>query len=162
MKPRVYLETSIIGYLTSWPSRDLVTAARQQITRNWWRNRRGEYELYVSGSVLAECASGDPTAAAERWEVIRDLPPLDQTDEALELAAQLMADIPLPAKADIDAMHIAIAVVHGMDYLLTWNCRHIANAELRKPIESACKAFGLTAPIICTPEELEGRLRHDP
>jgi hypothetical protein len=162
MKPRVYLETSIIGYLTSWPSRDLVTAARQQIKRDWWRDRRGEYELYVSIAVVRECAAGDPVAAAERKEVLNELQELTLTPEALALSNDLLAKVPLPAKANVDALHIAVAAAGGMDYLLTWNCRHIANAEFRVPIESICIEHGFDPLVICTPEELKGGTFHGP
>jgi predicted nucleic acid-binding protein len=154
MKPRIYLETTIPSYLTAWPSRDLVRAAHQQITREWWRQRRGEFELFISQVVVRECQAGDPDAAARRLEVFRDLPLLEQTGEATALAQLLLEQVPLPDRAAVDALHIAIAAVHGMDYLLTWNCTHIANAALRGRIESACRAGGNEPPAICTPEEL--------
>src|ERR1700722_7902147 len=154
MKSRVYVETTIPSYLTAWPSRDLVRAAHQQITREWWDQRRSEFELFISQFVLRECQAGDPTAAAERLEVLQELPLLEQTDEATKLAQALLEQVPLPERAAVDALHIAVATVHGMDYLLTWNCTHIANAALRDPIESVCRASGYEPPVICTPEEL--------
>jgi predicted nucleic acid-binding protein len=154
MKPRVYLETTIPSYLTAWPSRDLVRAAHQQITREWWEQRRSQFELYISQAVLRECQAGDPTAAAERLEALQELPLLEQTEEATQLAQALVAQVPLRDRAAVDAVHIALAAVHGMDYLLTWNCTHIANAALRDPIESICRARGYEPPAICTPEEL--------
>ena len=154
MKPRIYLETTIPSYLTAWPNRDLVLAAHQQITREWWRQRRDAFELFVSQVVVRECQAGDPDAAAQRLEVLRDLPLLEQTGEATALAQALLKQVPLPERAAIDALHIAIATVHGIDYLLTWNCTHIANVVLRSQIESVCRAGGYEPPAICTPEEL--------
>ncbi len=154
MKPRVYLETTIPSYLTAWPSRDLVRAAHQQITRDWWDKRRPGFELYISQVVLRECQAGDAAAAAERLNVLQDLPLLEQTEAATQLAQALVDQVPLPERAAVDALHVAIAAVHGIDYLLTWNCTHIANATLREPIERVCQANGYEPPAICTPEEL--------
>ena len=154
MKPRVYLETTIPSYLTAWPSRDLVRAAHQQITRDWWDRRRAVFELYISQVVLRECQAGDATAAAERLKILQDLPLLEQTEEATRLAQALVDRVPLPERAAVDALHVAIAAVHGVDYLLTWNCTHIANATLRDPIESVCRENGYEPPAICTPDEL--------
>ena len=154
MKPRVYLETTIPSYLTAWPSRDLIRAAHQQITREWWQHRRGEFELFISQVVVQECQAGDPKAAADRLEAIRDFPLLEQSDDATALAQALLKQVPLPERAAVDALHIAVATVNGMDYLLTWNCTHIANAALREPIESICRECGYDPPAICTPEEL--------
>ncbi len=154
MKPRVYLETTIPSYLTAWPSRDLIRTAHQQITRDWWDRRRAEFELYISQVVLRECQSGDATAAAERLKILQDLPLLEQTEEATRLAQALVDRVPLPERAAVDALHVAIAAVHGVDYLLTWNCTHIANATLRDPIESVCRENGYEPPAICTPDEL--------
>ncbi|MGD9633844.1 MAG: type II toxin-antitoxin system VapC family toxin [Pirellulales bacterium] len=150
----VYLETSIIGYLTSRLSRDLIVAAHQQITREWWDLRRTSYELYVSEAVVAECDSGDTEAARERLQQIAGLPILDISEDAERLAEQLLLGVPLPAKAQIDALHMALAAVNGLDYLLTWNCRHIANAVLQTKIEAVCRAAGYNSPIICTPDQL--------
>ena len=154
MKPKVYLETTIPSYLTSRPSRDLVTAAHQQITREWWDTRRHDFDLFVSQMVIDEASAGDPEAATRRLEAVATLPLLDPQIEGIALAQMLIDSIPLPARAAADALHIAIAVVNGMDYLLTWNCTHIANAALRGRIEAACRSRGFRVPIICTPEEL--------
>ena len=154
MKPKVYLETTIPSYLTARPSRDLVTAAHQQITREWWDTRRHDFDLFVSQMVIDEASAGDPEAAIRRLEVLASLPLLDPQTEGTALAQMLIDHIPLPARAAADALHIAIAVVNGMDYLLTWNCTHIANAALRGRIEAACRSRGFRGPIICTPEEL--------
>ena len=154
MKPKVYLETTIPSYLTARPSRDLVTAAHQQITREWWDTRRHDFDLFVSQMVIDEASAGDPEAAIRRLDVLASLPLLDPQAEGTALAQMLIDHIPLPARAAADALHIAIAVVNGMDYLLTWNCTHIANAALRGRIEAACRSQGFRVPIIWTPEEL--------
>ena len=131
MKARLYLETTIPSYLTAWPSRDLVRAAHQQITRDWWDKRRTRFEIYISQVVLRECQAGDVTAAAERLRALQDLPLLEQTEAATRLAQSLLSEVPLSERAAVDALHVAIAAVHGMDYLLTWNCTHIANATCK-------------------------------
>jgi len=154
MKPKVYLETTIASYLTAWRSRDLITAAHQQITREWWDTRRGGFELFISQIVIDEASEGDPDAAARRLEVLKELPLLSATEDGDELAETLIEQVPLPPKAAADALHLAIAVVNGMDYLLTWNCTHLANAALRSNMEGVCRNKGYRPLIICTPEEL--------
>src|SRR5436305_10527930 len=153
IKPRVYLETTIASYLTAWPSRDLIVAAHQQITREWWEKRRQGFDLFISQFVIDEAGLGDPDAAQRRLETLVPLPILDASEDVFVLADELMKRVPLPAKAETDSLHIAISAVNGMDYLLTWNCTHIANAELRDDIEAVCRKSGLESPIICTPEE---------
>lgn len=154
MKPKVYLETTIPSYLAAWPSRNLITAAHQQITHHWWRVRRQDFDFFISQSVLDEASSGDPDAAKRRLEILEDIPLLDITDEIGEFTQTLIELVPLPPKAAVDALHIAIAVVSRVDYLLTWNCIHIANAALRVKIEAVCRSKGYEPIIICTPEEL--------
>ncbi len=154
MKPKVYLETTIASYLTAWRSRDLVMAGNQETTREWWENRRNAFELFVSQTVIKESSSGDPDAAQRRLEFLKPFPRLDITEEVATLAAELVARVPLPPKAQADAVHIAAAAVHRMDYLLTWNCTHIANATLRSQIESVCRSLGYEPPIVCTPQEM--------
>ena len=153
MKLRVYIETTIPSYLTAWPSRDLIRAAQQQITREWWQTR-DRFELLVSQLVIEESRGGDPQAAAERLEVLTGLPVLRITEGATALARRLVEEGPLPDKAQADALHIATAVVGGVDYLLTWNCKHIANAAMRHGIETVCRSDGYEPPVICTPVEL--------
>lgn len=150
----VYLETSVFGYLASRMSSDLITAGNQRLTRDWWDNHRESFDLFISQAVVAECSAGDSDAANERLVFLSDLPILDITDEAKTLAKTLLSDIPLPAKAEIDALHIAIAAMNGMDYLLTWNCKYIANPSLRRIIDEVLLAADVTPPIICTPQEL--------
>ena len=155
-KPTVYLETSIVSYLTARPSRDLLVAAHQQLTVVWWDEQRTRYELFPSQVVLAEARTGDPDAAQRRLAVRERLLLLDVTDAAVVLATMLVTGQALPAQAAQDALHLAVACVHGMQYLLTWNCTHLADARLRSRIEQACHEAGYIPPIICTPEELEG------
>jgi len=139
--------------LTAWHSRDLVRAAHQQITREWWAGRDG-FDLYSSRLVVQECQAGDPQAAADRLAALAGIPLLEQTAEAGELAEALLRGVPLPEKAAADALHIATAAVHGMQYLLTWNGTPIANVALRPRIEAVCRAAGYEPPLISTPEEL--------
>ena len=153
MKPTAYVETTVFSYLTALPSRDLVLAAHQQVTRDWWSGRDA-FGLYVSQFVLDEASAGDAAAAARRADVLRDLPVLDLTPDAARLAAEFVRAGGVPARARIDALHIAVASVHGMDYLVTWNCTHIANATMRGRLEAICRSAGFDPPIICTPIEL--------
>ncbi len=154
MAERVYIETTVVSYLTARPSRDVVIAGHQQITQEWWDSRRSDYELCVSQLVLDEAGAGDQQAAQERLSVLQTMSVLETTAEALDLAKKLVQAGALPSKAGGDALHIAVAAAQGVPYLVTWNCRHLANAVMRPIIEAACKAQGLVAPIICTPEEL--------
>ncbi len=110
--------------------------------------------IYVSETVVAECSAGDPQAAGERLEVMANIPILDATEDAENLADQLVKQIPLPPNAEVDALHIAIGTVHGINYLLTWNCAHIANAAMQPQIEAICRSAGFEPPTICTPQQL--------
>lgn len=154
MRPSVYVETTVISYLTARPSRDVVLHAHQQLTQEWWELRRSDFELFVSPLVLDEAGAGDPDMVRRRMEALEGVPPLAPTPEAVALAKALIERGPLPAKAEVDALHIAIAAVHGVQYLLTWNCKHIANARMRPQIEALCRDAGYEPPILCTPEEL--------
>jgi hypothetical protein len=151
---KVYLETTVVSYLVARPSRDVRVAAHQQATAEWWEQRRQEFDVYVSQLVLEEAAQGDKDAASRRLRHIAEIPSLGLSEASLALAEVLLADAAVPAEAEEDALHIAIAAVNGMDYLLTWNFRHIANAAVRSRIEETCFKAGYDAPIICTPEEL--------
>jgi hypothetical protein len=130
MKSRVYLETTIPSYITARPSRDIVRAAEQEVTRAWWTTRN-RFDLYVSELVVDEASAGDPQAATQRLQAIMEIPLLGMTPEAESLGNALVRRAALPHRAAIDALHIALAAVHGMHYLLTWNCKHIANATQR-------------------------------
>ena len=154
MKPTVYLETTIFGYLAMRVSGILRVAANQETTRDWWDNRRHEFNLFVSRYVLDECSDGDPVAARERQVFLDGISLLQSPDEVGVLADYLMAGVPLPEKASVDALHVAVAAVNGIEYLLTWNCKHIANPSLRPRIEQLCRELGYDPPAICTPQEL--------
>jgi len=156
MNPSVYLETTIVSYLAANPSHDLVAAAHQRITHDWWENRRSAFRLYVSQLVIEEAEAGDADAAGRRMSYLTGIPVLELREEVLTLAGKLIEQGPIPAKAVADAIHIATAATHGMDYLLTWNLRHIANAEIRGQIERTCRRQGIEPPVLCTPEELLG------
>ena len=156
MKSRLYLETTIPSYLTSRPSRDLIIAGHQQITREWWETRRDNFQLFISQLVVDEAGAGDPEAARKRLKVLQGLSLLDITPEVAELASNILASGKIPRKAAADAAHIAIAAVQGMDFLVTWNCVHIANAAIAKALASICREHGFECPAICTPEELMG------
>jgi len=152
----VYLETTIASYLASRPSRDLVIAARQELTREWWEDRRSQYALYVSQVVIDEAGDGDPEAAIKRLGYLEGIELLETTDSAVALAEALLQEGAVPEKAADDALHIAIATVHEMDILLTWNCRHIANADTLGAIGKLIRKLGYEPPVICTPDELTG------
>ena len=154
VKPKVYLETTIPSLLTARASRDVLIAGQQQATRDWWDERRNHYQLFVSGLVLVESRRGDVSAAQARAEVLAGCKVLEFSAAAQHLAREILATRLLPAKAAVDAAHIAVAAVHGMDFLLTWNCRHIANAVIVDKVRSTCLAAGHAAPVICTPFEL--------
>lgn len=156
MKPKLYLETTIPSYLISWPSRDLIIAGHQQITREWWEKRRDAFQIYISQLVVDEARAGDPGAARERVKAIRDFPVLDITPEVGVLASGILASGIIPRKAGTGAAHIAIAAVPGMDFLVTWNCVHLANAVIAKAVAKICRQHGWECPVICTPEELLG------
>ena len=156
MKPKIYIENSIISYLTADPSLDIITAARQALTRQWWNEKRFDYELYISEFVLSEAGAGDPEMATRRLEAITGIAEIELTETAAEFAEILVSEGPLPQKAALDALHIAVAVSGGIEYLLTWNFAHLANATIRSQIERKCRSMGYEPPIICTPEELLG------
>ncbi len=156
MKPKLYLETTIPSYLVTSPSRDLIVAAHQQITNEWWAIKKDNFAIYISQFVFDESSAGDSQLAAERIKIISKFPKLEITNNVKLLAAALLNSKAIPQKAAIDAAHVAIAAVHGMDFLMTWNCAHIANAFMSQTIQSICVKNGYNCPVICTPEELMG------
>ena len=153
MKPSVYVETTIVSYLVAGPTKDVVQAAHQRVTREWWA-ARNRFELFVSAAVVAEARRGDVTAAARRLGALSGIPQLSAGPRVGTLVQALLRPGVLPKPARVDAVHVAIAAIHGVDYLLTWNLRHLANAALRGKIDEVCRAAGVVPPIICTPEEL--------
>ncbi len=152
----VYLETTFISYLAARPSGDLVVAAHQKTTQDWWLTRRSEFRCHVSQLVIDEISAGDPAEAQKRLAVIAGLGNLELSPEVISLAGAIMAAGMLPPHAYADAAHVAVATVHGVDYLLTWNCKHLANAQIARQIARVCESRGRRMPIICTPEELMG------
>lgn len=154
MKERVYIETSVISYLCSRPSRDLVVAASQEVTHEWWQEERGRYDLYVSEFVLAEIAAGNPEAAKKRQEVVHDMAVLTANEDSERLAHEIIKEARLPMSVATDVAHVAIASVQGMDYLLTWNCAHIANPHWLKKLAQITAMHRHALPVVCTPQAL--------
>lgn len=155
MRPRVYLETTIISYLVGWLNRhDLYVAANQELTRDWWSKRRHDFDLFASAVVVKEARDGEPELASARLTYLQDVTLLEVTEEGNQLKAELLRGAALPAKAELDALHIAVATVHGLDYLLSWNCRHIANAFTLPRVYDIWWRAGYEPPFVCTPLEL--------
>ena len=154
MRPTVYLETTIPSYLTARPSNDLAKAARQLATREWWDTRRAAFECRISQLVVRECLAGDPEAAARRVDAITGFRVLELSEQGIALAEQLLDSGAIPKTATDDAFHIGICAVHAVQYLLTWNFAHIANAQKALAIRDACARMGYDCPVICTPDEL--------
>lgn len=152
----VYLETTFISYLVARHSRDLVVAAHQQVTHDWWAMRRTLFDCSVSQVVIDEASLRDPAEVQKRLAVIASLPALDITEPAERLTRAIVAAGILPSHAFPDAAHVALSAIHAVDYLLTWNCKHLANAQIARRIALVCKNHGHRMPIICTPEELMG------
>ncbi len=151
---KVYLETSVISYLTARPSRDVVKLAKQELTRQWWDENRSAYDCYISDPVLAEIRRGDVEAAQKRLDIAAGLPVLVVSRAVLDLYDRLLSSRLLPAKAALDGFHIAIAAAHGVPYLATWNCIHINNAVIKKKIGEEIMKAGYSEVTIATPEEL--------
>ena len=158
-RSKVYIETTIIGFLTARPSRDIVTQSKQQTTREWWSEERFDFDLFCSPLVIREVSEGDPIAAQERLQKLSGMPVLALTPEAKDLAQKIVGPGMIPPMYYEDALHVAVATVNGMEYLLTWNLTHIANATLRRKYEQEIRLQGYEPPLICTPEEL---MSHEP
>ena len=154
MNPSVYIETSVIGYLTSWPQENVTVAGHQNTTREWWSTAADRFELFVSQLVLRECSDGAADAVRDRLRRIGGIPLLPITPAAEHLADALMRGHAVPEDQPNDALHIALAASHGVQYLVSWNFRHIVNASIRPAIERVCRDAGYDPPILCTPEEL--------
>jgi hypothetical protein len=152
--PTLYIETSIISYLRQRPSTQVVMAARQLLTHQWWNEERDNYELVTSQYVLDEASAGDPALTAERLQSLDGIPLLPLEPEVAVIAQEIMSRAILPAKASIDALHIAIVAHHRIQFLLMWNCKHIANAKILPRIREVLTELGIPIPIICTPEEM--------
>ena len=157
MKPKVYIETSIISYLTARPSRDVVVNANQILAREWWEDHRHNFDLFVSKLVFDEASRGDEVIAQKRLALIQDIPFLDVNEDVILLAEAITQAKILPAKAAADVSHIAVSSVHEVDFLLTLNCRHIANAFIFRRVGKICREFNYEPPIVCTPQEILGK-----
>ena len=151
---RIYIESTIPSYVVARPARDILQAARQQLTHDWWNTQRDKHELFTSQVVLDEIACGDVVMASQRHDLMDHMELLDLSDNAASLTKGILGSGVLPVTADRDAAHIAIATVHEMDILLSWNCRHIANAAIQARLRQLAHAVGCVLPEICTPEEL--------
>jgi predicted nucleic acid-binding protein len=156
MKEKVYIETSIVSYLISKSNRDIVISAKQELTKEWWNEYSGLYKMFVSDLVINEISQGDPLYSKQRLKIVNKIPILETTEQAINIAKVITDKKILPVKATDDILHIAIAITHGIDYLLTWNCKHIANAHIIKSIESIAKQFNKQIPVLCTPLEILG------
>ena len=154
VKPTVYIESSVVSYLTAQVSRDLVVAAHQQLTAEWWQQALPQFEPFVSSVVLEEIAKGDPEAAKKRMNSVATFGIPEVSPEVRDLAESYFTAIEMPEKARADAYHLALAVWHGMDYLVTWNCTHIASGKVKLIVQKINAGRGIESPIICTPEEL--------
>lgn len=150
----VYVETTIPSYLASRPSRDLIVAAHQQITEEWWERARSSFDLFISEAVLEEIRAGDPFAAARRLEIVQEFPVLALQEEILPLVTLYSQRLGLPPQARADLIHIAFAVTYKMDYLVTWNCKHIANGLVIRRLLEVNRELQRPTPVIVTPEEL--------
>jgi predicted nucleic acid-binding protein len=154
MKPTVYVETSVISYLTGRPSRDVIVAGRQALTIEWWSTCRKRFDLYISALVVSEAEDGDVAAVQRRLVAIEGIPALTVGDEAKVLANQMIKAGLIPKEYPDDALHVAICALNGIDYLVTWNCAHLANATIRRQVERFLEKADYACPAICTPEEL--------
>ena len=154
-KPTVYIETSVVSYLVARPSRDVITLGRQGITQRWWETHGDDYRKVISRRVIDEVSAGDQKEAAKRIEVLVGLEVVTTNEEVVRLAELFVRETSLPTSADSDAMHIAAAVVNGIQYLLTWNHKHMANAQIHRKINEICEREGYEPTLICTPEALD-------
>ena len=156
MPEAVFIETTIPSYYVARPPRDIVQAARQRLTIDWWDECRSDYELLTSQIVIDEISQGESAMADKRLAMVSDIPLLAITDEVVAVTEDLLVADVVPAKAADDAFHIACAGVHRVNYLLTWNCKHIANPHNRHGIRKCFDRHGIDLPVICTPEEFIG------
>ncbi len=155
MKESVYLETSVVSYYTGRPSRDLIVLAHQQITRDWWEIALEEYNIYISEIVIEEMSMGDSEAVSKRLDAVKDFAKLELNENVEKLMDIYMTKLEIPPKAFRDALHLAFTSVHEIDYLVTWNCTHIANVNIIKKVRRINTELNMPIPIICTPEEFE-------
>ena len=150
----VYIESSVISYLVARQSRDIVITARQAITETWWHEQRAKFDLYISSLVVQEIERGDAEVASKRLNAVENIPLVATSSEAQNLAQDLLAQGAVPANSEEDALHIGLAASAGLDFLLTWNFKHINNAHTKSAITSVVEAHGFVCPVLCSPEEL--------
>lgn len=155
-KDAIYLETTVVSYYTSKPSRDIIVLAHQEITREWWPKAVNRFDIFISEAVIEEDSAGDQEAARKRIEELKKFPHLQLNDKVEQMAQVYIDKLDIPQKAYRDAIHLAVASVHNVEYLVTWNCAHLANAEIIRKLIKINESFGLSTPLICTPEELMG------
>lgn len=156
MEETVYIETSIVSYFTSRPSRDLVIAARQEVTHDIWPILIERFEIYISALVLQEISQGDTEAASRRLSAVSELPVLEVSQESLSIAKSLIIRGAIPSEEEEDALHIALTSINSIDFLLTWNFAHINNAFKKSRIVRVIEELGYTPPVICSPDEFLG------
>lgn len=153
MLKRIYIETSVISFLTARPSKDVVLAGHQASTQIFWERKR-DYELFISDMVIQECEKGDPDCALSRIQAIKGLPVLNVDKDVENLASELIRQSAIPRNSPEDAIHIAVASVSAIDFILTWNFKHINNPFMKNQIRTVILNQGYTMPEICSPEEL--------
>ena len=156
MNESIYIETIIFGHLTARPTDNLIVAANVKITQDWWNDHRRSFTLYASEIVEDEAGKGDPEMASQRLNLLQSLKLLELTEEVFELSQAFLNQSNLPQKASNDALHMALATVYNLDYLLTWNCKHMANAQIQRKLAQISSDLGYILPVICTPYELIG------
>lgn len=154
MKFSVYIETSLVSYLTARPSTNIITAANQLVTQEWWDSHRSKFELFISQLVIDEANQGNSVEAIKRLNILKTIPLLSSNTEVMKLGKAFLEDKALPVKATDDAYHVAFATVYNINYLLTWNCKHIANVQIQKKLREISAKQGYELPILCTPYEL--------
>jgi len=158
MKAKLYLESTVPSYLVARQSRDIVTAGHQATTREWWAKRIKDFQIFISPMVIEEVSMGEAAMAKARLEILKPFPQLEITESVTSLAETLIVGGTLPRKAARDAVHVAVSAIHGMHFLVTWNCRHIANGEILRKVQKVCREHECECPLVCTPDELMGEL----
>lgn len=154
MKESIYIETSVVSYYVSKPSRDLIVLAHQQITWEWWPKTVKRFDAYISEVVIEKAAAGNKESAEKRLKELKGFSHLELTKRVEKIAQIYMEKLSIPKKALRDAAHLAVASVHNIDYLVTWNCVHLANGEIIKRLLKLNEKLRMKTPVICTPEEL--------
>ncbi|MBN1943826.1 MAG: type II toxin-antitoxin system VapC family toxin [Phycisphaerae bacterium] len=153
-KPTLYLETTIVSYLTARPSRDIVILGHQETTRQWWETKRSEYRIFISPFVIEESSAGDPAASRKRIQILEEMDVLPVNSSLEKLSQELQKYLEIPDKARLDAIHLAFSILYELDYLLTWNCSHLANANALRKLARMAKERNYWLPIVCTPDEM--------